>query len=58
MGSKVESFGGTLVFPVQDIFLRLSEIFVGDFHSSLPQCHQTRFCTNSLFGREADEAEV
>lgn len=46
--SKVKSFRRAFIFSVQNVFLGLSEIFIGDFHSSFTQCHQTCLSTDSL----------
>ena len=46
--SKVKSFWRAFIFSVQNVFLGLSEIFIGDFHSSFTQCHQTCLSTDSL----------
>ena len=46
--SEVKSFRRAFIFSVQNVFLRLSEIFIGDFHSSFTQRHQTCLSTDSL----------
>lgn len=46
--SEVKSFRRAFIFSVQNVFLGLSEIFIGDFHPSFPQCHQTCLSTDSL----------
>ena len=46
--SEVKSFRRAFIFSVQNVFLGLSEIFIGDFHSSFTQCHQTCLSTDSL----------
>lgn len=45
---EVQPLWCALLLLVQDVFLWLLEVFIGDFHTALPQGHEACLCADGL----------